>query len=240
VAVQLDGERTFHFSRQTSADLQFGPEDVAAQAIQASRIFHFGSNLLVQDRGAGATAWAREVAREAGCLLSYDPNIRLHLWEGRRDLALARARACLPGAHLVKVSDEENALLAPHLAPREAFDQVYRPFGTIALCLTHGARGSTVVTEQLEVHAPGVAVDVIDTTGAGDGFMAGLLSGLCAVLESGGPEAAWVAHLPAIDEVTWRRLLARGNTAGACVCTQLGASASLPTTSQLPAWESES
>src|SRR5919106_2687352 len=88
VSLRADGERQFMFYRHPSADMLLRPEDVDEAAIRAARALHFGSISLISEPSRGATLHAIEVARDAGCLISCDPNLRLALWRvppARRD-----------------------------------------------------------------------------------------------------------------------------------------------------------
>jgi len=105
-------------------------------------------------------------------LISYDPNLRLSLWEDR---AAARV-GMLVGmgyAHVVKVSDEELYFLTGGSDPAALWHE-----GMQLIVVTHGAQGATAYTRNDVISVPGFRVIPVDTTGAGDAFVAGLLVGL--------------------------------------------------------------
>ena len=92
VSLQASGERDFEFYRSPSADILYTPEEVHTALLQQARVFHFGSISLISEPSRSATLYAVETARQAGALISYDPNLRLNLWadehaarEGPRD-----------------------------------------------------------------------------------------------------------------------------------------------------------
>ena len=215
VSLRADGERSFVFYRQPSADMLMTPEDVALDVIDGQDIFHFGSITLISEPSRSATLAAVNYARERGLTISYDPNLRLSLWE---DEATARAGLLsgLADAHSVKVSDEELEFLT---GERDA-SALWRD-GMRWIVVTHGAKGATLYTRDAIIYAPGFSVSAVDTTGAGDGFVAGLLVGL---VERG------MAHamLPEI--------LRFACAVGAITTTARGAIPALPTRAQVEAF----
>ena len=80
VSLRADGEREFMFYRHPSADMLFTPREVDVDAIQHAKLLHFGSISLIGEPSRSATLYAVDAARAAGCLVSYDPNLRLPLW----------------------------------------------------------------------------------------------------------------------------------------------------------------
>jgi fructokinase len=95
VSLPEDGEREFLFYRSPSADMLMRPEDVDSGTIRAARVFHFGSISLIADPSRASTPHAVR-AREAGLLVTYDPNLRLALWPdaeaARQGIRLGLAR----------------------------------------------------------------------------------------------------------------------------------------------------
>ena len=213
VSIRAGGERSFVFYRHPSADMLMQPQDVALEVIDEHEIFHYGSITLISEPSRSATQAAIRYAREQGKMISYDPNLRLSLWP---DAAAAREgmRAGLDGAHILKVSDEELDFLAGGNDPAPLWRE-----GMRLIVVTHGAGGATLYTHHEIVHAPGFLVHAVDTTGAGDGFVAGLLVGL---LEQG-----WEA-LPEIGRFA--------NAVGALTTTARGAIPALPTRAQVDAF----
>ena len=80
VALDEQGDRSFSFARKPGADTQLRPEEIDERIIRNSRIFHIGSLSLTDEPARSATHHALELAKEAGCVLSYDPNYRANLW----------------------------------------------------------------------------------------------------------------------------------------------------------------
>jgi fructokinase len=209
VSLELNGERSFVFYRNPSADQLYTPEDVALDVIAPAEIFHYVSIPLIDEPCRSATLKAVQYALDSGLLVSYDVNLRLMLWP---DEAMARQVVLdtLKYAHVLKLSDEEVEFLTggKEVAPlwRDA---------TQLIVVTHGELGATAYTRDGKViKQPGNRVKAVDTTGAGDGFMAALLVG---ILEN---KADYVDKLADI--------LRFANIAGALTTTNRGAIPALP------------
>lgn len=217
VSLRADGERSFMFYRHPSADMLWQPADVDASYAAATRIFHYGSITLIGEPSRSATLAALGYARAGGALISYDPNLRIHLWPSA-DAARAGMLAGLQHADLVKVSEEELAFLTGETELARGAARLWH--GRLRLLVvTQGAAGCSYFTATERGRVPGFAVQPVDTTGAGDGFVAGLLAGL---LDHG---------------LTWEReaieaALRLGNAVGALTTTQRGAIPALPTRAQ--------
>lgn len=216
VSLRADGERSFVFYRQPSADMLMTPDDVALDVIDGQDVFHFGSITLISEPSRSATLSAVNYARERGLFISYDPNLRLSLWSDA-DTARAGLLSGLPYADLVKVSDEELEFLTGG----HDVSPLWRD-GMKLIVVTHGAGGSTIHTRSEQFDAPGFLVHAVDTTGAGDGFVAGLLTGL---IEHGANNSA---ALP--------QILRFANAVGAITTTARGAIPALPTRAQVEAF----
>lgn len=214
VSLRSDGERDFMFYRHPSADMLHHPDEIPAAAVAAARILHVGSISLIREPSRSATLHAVAVARAAGRLVSYDPNLRLALWPDA-ETARAGILAAWPLAHVIKVSEEELAFLSHQDDLLAGAQQVWHE-GLRLLVVTRGMEGCTVITRAGNQQVPSFPVRAVDTTGAGDGFVAGLLKGL---LET--PEA--IEEPPALA-----RLCRYANAVGALTTTQRGAIPALP------------
>jgi fructokinase len=148
------------------------PADVALDVIERARIFHYGSITLIDEPCRSATLHAVEHAAARGLLISYDPNLRLALWPDA-DSARAGMLRGLEFAQVVKVSDEELTFLTGGDDPMALWRD-----RTKLIAVTRGAEGASLFTRDASVSLPGFEVVSVDTTGAGDGFVAGVLHGL--------------------------------------------------------------
>jgi len=223
VSLSAGGEREFMFYRHPSADMLYHQEDVDPAYVRMAKVFHFGSISLIGEPARSATLHAVEVAREAGALISYDPNLRLNLWPDA-DAARDGIRLGWPLAHVIKISEEELAFIAGKdvqgLQDLASLGQPSQPDLRL-LVVTRGARGSRFVTPNTSGDVPGFSVEAVDATGAGDGFVAGLLKGL-------------LDHPDAFDDPSQLRNICRyANAVGALTTTQRGAIPALPTAAQV-------
>lgn len=169
-----DGERTFSFARKPGADTQLRPEEVKEDIVKNTKIFHCGSLSLTDEPARSATFHAIKMAKESGALISYDPNYRAPLWSSVEE-AKVQMRSVIPYADIMKISDEETALLTDCSDPKEAA-QALLDQGVKCVVVTLGKDGALLKTAQIEIVEKGKARKVVDTTGAGDSFWGGILS----------------------------------------------------------------
>ncbi|TVR65762.1 MAG: fructokinase [Candidatus Competibacteraceae bacterium] len=214
VSLRADGEREFMFYRHPSADMLFAPQEVDVAAINHAKLLHFGSISLIGEPSRGATLHAVDTARAAGCLVSYDPNLRLPLWP---DATAARAGMWLglKKAHVVKLSEDESEFLTG-LGDLDAARQALWHDELKLMVITRGRAGCAYFTRDFSGTVESFPVEAVDTTGAGDGFVAGLLQGLLA-------DPATVQ-----DEARLRELCRFANAVGALATTARGAIPALP------------
>ena len=175
VALDGQGERQFSFARKPGADTRLSPQELLPAWWQRAQVFHFGSLSLTQEPARSATLRALELARQAGCLISYDPNYRAPLWPSQAQ-AQAQMSAVLPQVQLLKCAAEEAELLTgqPGLPPVQAA-QALLGRGPQAVVLTLGGQGALFASRRCQVTAPALSVPVADTTGAGDCFWGAFL-----------------------------------------------------------------
>ena len=179
VALDPTGERTFSFARKPGADTQLRPEELNRDVLQNTRVLHVGSLSLTDEPARSATHHALELAKEAGCVLSYDPNYRANLWPNV-GAAMEQMRSVLPMMDLVKISDEECGLLTDFDEPDAAAAAIVEQGASVCV-VTVGGDGAYVRTAEGGEIVPPFPAGVVDTTGAGDSFWGGFLS---AFLES--------------------------------------------------------
>jgi len=208
VSLTAEGERSFVFYRHPSADMLLRADQVALEVLVGKKIFHFGSITLIDDPVRSATLMAAQSAHTHEMLISYDPNLRLDLWPNA-DAARTGMMMGMNYAHIVKLSDEE----VQFLTGGSDITPLWRA-ETQVIAVTHGSRGATLYTRKDSLDVPGFSVRTLDSTGAGDGFVAGMLVG---ILEYWGNH---MAHLPEIARFA--------NAVGALATTQLGAIPALP------------
>jgi len=233
VTLEEDGDRSFLFYRDSSADMLLRPDDIDPSFVAEARIFQVGSNLLTEPGVRAATRAALDAADAAGCAVSVDPNIRVHLWESPREARDAVLHQ-FEGASIAKVNEEELELLAPDASPDEAWREVAALRGVDVFVVTLGPEGAVLFSERGRVSATARNVKVVDSTGAGDGFMSGFLAALAAHLRIEAPDRSWRRAIPELESGVLEHALEVGTWVGTTVCTELGATPALPERSDLP------
>jgi fructokinase len=176
VTLTAEGERDFLFYRHPSADMLFTREEVDMASIDAAKIFHFDSISLAAPQSRATALFAADEAARAGKLISYDLNLRLPLWENEAE-ARGGLSEGLRRAAIVKLSDSELAFMTGGVSPEDFRSQLWHDDLKLAV-LSLGEWGCIAITERSEIVVPSISVKAVDTTGAGDGFVAGLLSGI--------------------------------------------------------------
>ncbi len=180
VSLSAEGVPQFMFYRNPSADMLLRPEEIRPEFIRSARAFHYGSITLISEPSRSATEAAVKCALDAGLLVSYDPNLRKPLWPSL-DAAKERMLAAMAWPHFVKVSEEELEFLTGTSDLSDGSDRLMRAYPNIMLiAVTMGAEGCRYRSASVEGRMPAFPVEVVETTGAGDGFVAGTLSCLLA------------------------------------------------------------
>lgn len=180
VALSDSGERSFSFARKPGADTCLTKEEIRKDLIANSKVFHIGSLSLTSEPVKSATFYALELAKEYGCIISYDPNYRAPLWDSR-EKAIEGMRSVLSYVDVMKISDEETELLTGISDPEMAAKKLIGN-GISIVAVTLGADGALICTKEGCEHVKGYQVRIVDTTGAGDSFWGGFLMQL---LDSG-------------------------------------------------------
>lgn len=192
-----------------------------------TEVLHTGSLAAAVDPGAQAVLGLVEhLHAEGEVLTTFDPNIRPAL-VGPRGAAVARVERFVASSHVIKASDEDLEWLYPDRPVADALE-AWAGLGPAVAVLTRGPRGCLAMTrEGRVVEVAGRTVEVVDTIGAGDSFMSGLLSGLAdAGLASPG-------HIDAVTPEALRNVLERAVRVAAMTCARAGADP--PTRAELDA-----
>ena len=167
VSLREDGERDFSFYRNPSADMLLSAEEICSEDFNERDILHFCSVSLIDAPIKEAHRRAIEIAKEKGCLISFDPNVRLPLWKQPEDCRKAILEF-LPLSNIVKISDEELEFITGIKDEKEALDSLLT--GDVKVIIyTKGTNGAEFIT------SPSFKVSAQDTTGAGDSFIGSLL-----------------------------------------------------------------
>lgn len=177
VSLDAKGERSFTFYRPPAADLLYRAEDFPAAAFEQAGIFHVCSNSLTEPAIAETTLKGMALARDAGALVSFDMNLRPALWARDEDPS-PRLWQALHAADVVKLSAEEWAFLAAPLDSEAVTLDTLWQGHTRWLIITDGDAAIRWHTPQAQGALEPYRVAAVDTTGAGDAFVGGLLHGL--------------------------------------------------------------
>lgn len=173
VSLTRGGEREFSFYRKPSADLFLDEAQVKNEIFENCAALHFCSVDLVDMPVRRAHQRAIGLARQAGAMISFDPNVRLPLWESAEECRSA-IRAFLPCADLVKLSDDEIEFVTGCKSERAAAEQLFQS-GCRLLLVTRGENGAAAYTPDEFAEVQAAAAAVADTTGAGDSFVGSFL-----------------------------------------------------------------
>ncbi|OVA00075.1 Ribokinase [Macleaya cordata] len=179
VTLRSDGEREFMFYRNPSADMLLTESELNLELIRKAKVFHYGSISLITEPCRSAHLRAMEVAKDAGAILSYDPNLRLPLWPSADD-AREQIMSIWDRADLIKVSDVEfEFLTGREIVDDETAMSLMHP-GLKLLLITLGEHGCKYYTKHFHGTVEAFTVKAVDTTGAGDAFVGALL---CKIVE---------------------------------------------------------
>lgn len=173
VSLGADGGRTFSFYRNPSADMLLERGKIHKEWFQDAYALHFCSVALGDTPMKEAHEAAIQYAREAGALISFDPNLRFPLWPDR-ELLYKRVWEFIPQADMIKISDEELEFLTGSTQIESVLEKLL--LGRVRLVLfTCGSEGAYAFTRTARAHAKAQKVEAIDTTGAGDAFAGAML-----------------------------------------------------------------
>ena len=211
-----DGDRDFSFYRNPGADMMLTMEEVSEELIRSSKIFHFGT-LSSTHRGVReATRHAIHVAKDAGCIITFDPNLRPPLWESLDD-AKAEIEYGMTKCDVLKISDNEVEFLFGTTDYDKGAQLIREKYNIPLVLITMGKDGSRAYYKDLRVEsAPFLQENTIETTGAGDTFCA---SALNYVLEH---------SLENLTEANLKKLLTFANAGASLITTRKGALRVMP------------
>lgn len=211
-----DGDRSFSFYRNPGADMMLKPDEVDKELISSSKIFHFGTLSMTAPEVEAATKAAVEQAKKSGVIISFDPNLRPPLWDSL-DRAKEKIQYGLKQCDILKISDDEIKFLTGTDDIDDGIEQIRQQYAIPLICATMGKKGSRAYYHQIMAECPTfLQVKTIETTGAGDTFMACVLD---AVLEIG---------LGNFDKHSLQKMLEFANAAASIITTRKGALKVMP------------
>lgn len=191
-------------------------EEIQEDLIRNSKVFHFGTLSSTHEGVREATRYAIDVAKEAGCLVSFDPNLRPPLWKTLED-ARKEIEYGLSKTDILKISDNEVEFLCGTSDYDEGAKMLIEKYNIPFVCVTLGKDGSRAYYKGMRVEVPGfVQKNTIETTGAGDTFCGCMLHH---IIQHG---------LEDLTEENLRELLTFANAAASVITTRKGALAVMP------------
>jgi len=220
VATRRDGKKEILFYRNPGADFLLRKEELSAEYISHARLFHYGSISLTHSPAREATLFAIHTAREAGLLISYDPNLRPPLWDSLEECR-QRIWEVMPFAHVVKLAEEEWEFITG-TSDFAAGSAKILDMGVALVVMTCGERGCRFTNGRVSGELPAFSVEVVDPLGAGDGFVAGMLSQMLNVTDVG-----------ALSAADLEEILRYASAAGALTTQAMGVIPALPTAQQV-------
>ncbi len=216
-----DGERSFDFYINPSADRFLNSEEINEAVFTKHRILHFGSISMISEPSRSATKKAVQTAKDKGMLISYDPNLRLGLWESE-ERAKETIVSMLSEADILKLSEEELTFITGE-ENIEAGIKKLAHYRIPVIFITMGGEGSLVFTPEYSLRVPAMKVKAVDTTGAGDAFVSGILYGF----------NEYEGILSDLTKDELKQMTEFASVSGALAAATKGAMSALPTKSEV-------
>lgn len=235
VVTLSNGDRKLaEFSKVAVADSRLSPDDLKESQFATAKALHFGSISLIASPAAEATHTAIELATQYNLLISYDPNVRIGLWPSK-EVCKQTILSTLRFAHLVKINLDELEFLT---GSREfsAAEALRKEHNLAMLLITLDSQGAYFLTEQGEKNVPGFEVEFKEATGAGDGFVSGVLTGLVQEIGTATDKREALRNL-SVNKI--EEIVRRANAIGALTCTKPGAIPALPKQDEVKTFLSE-
>lgn len=215
------GDRDFSFYRKPGADMMLSVEDLKEEMIKDCRIFHFGTLSMTAEGCREATKKAIEIAREAGAIISFDPNLREPLWDCLEN-AKEQAAYGISKCDVLKISDNEIQWFTGEEDYEAGVRFLQERYDVKLILVSLGREGSMAYSGNNKAVVPAVLrEDTIETTGAGDCFGACMLH---QVLQKG---------LRIYEKKELEQMLTFANTAASIVTARKGALRVMPTLEEI-------
>ena len=221
-----DGDRDFSFYRNPGADMMLTEDEVPEELIQNSKIFHFGTLSMTHEGVREATKKALDVAKNAGVMISFDPNLRPPLWDS---LETAREQVLygLGFCDVLKISDNEIEWLTGENDYTAGVEWIHDRYNIPLILVSMGRDGSRAYydggsSKKIMVEEKAfLQKNTVDTTGAGDTFFGCILHYLCRY------------DISELNETLLAEMLRFANAAASIVTTRKGALRVMPDVSEV-------
>jgi fructokinase len=216
VSHDTSADRSFTFYRDNTADTRLEPGR-ADSVLESVGWVVIGGVALASEPSRTATLDLARQARDEGCVVVFDPNARPELWDGTEKKFEESVNTALQHTNVLKATPEDLHEAGfegdTETVARSACEQ-----GPHTVLLTLGSEGSMLLSTadapwgETTITHSGYAVDPVDTTGAGDAFLAGALAARANSTQSSDPE----------------QILGFANAVAALTTTETGAMTALP------------
>ncbi|MEC5423979.1 aminoimidazole riboside kinase [Virgibacillus sp. C22-A2] len=171
-----DGERSFDFYINPRADQFLEIQEINEALFVEHKILHFGSISLISNPAKETTHYAVELAKKNSMIVSYDPNLRLALWDSEKH-AKDTIISMMEKTDVLKISEEELEFITGETDVEKGVKKLDLYLISLII-VTLGAKGCYVYTKEGSKHVAAMKVNAVDTTGAGDAFVSGILYSL--------------------------------------------------------------
>lgn len=216
VHTEEDGDRSFSFYRNPGADMMLKWDEVKQEILTDTKIFHFGTLSMTEEQIENVTKKAIQKAKDKGAAISFDPNLRPPLW---KNLEKAKRQMWygMSQCDILKISDDEIEFLTGTADIDKGVERIMEQSHPTLICVTMGKHGSKAYYNGKSIFCkPFLREDTMETTGAGDTFMACVLN---AVLEKG---------MDSLTEDDLLEMLEFANAAASIITTRKGALKVMP------------
>jgi fructokinase len=208
-----DNDRIFHTYIDETPDIQVEPSDLPTEAFENASVFHICSGTLFHLTALQTTREAVRLAKKFGVPLSFDANIRPLRWDSE---ALCRETilSFVEDTNMLKLTEEELFFLTETDTLEDGITKLI-PYQIPVILVTAGELGTFAVIDGSITHVGVEPIIAVDTTGAGDAFIAGILRQI---------------HLKGQPETRneWIDYISFGNKLGALCATKSGALSAMP------------
>lgn len=205
------GDRDFSFYRNPGADMMLCTEDLKEELLKDCKIFHFGTLSMTAEGCREATKRAISIAKEAGAVISFDPNLREPLWDSLEN-AKEQTAYGISQCDILKISDNEIQWFTGKEDYEEGVRFLQEHYDCKLILVSLGKEGSMAYSGDQKAVVPAfVQENTIETTGAGDSFCGSILH---QILEKG---------LRTYTKEELEEMLTFANAAASIVTTRKGA-----------------
>lgn len=221
VALSKNGDRDFEFWERDPADAHLRISEIDVEAVCSSEIIHISSFMLLNSETRKTAIALAKYGNKKSRIICFDPNIRLSLWGNSKE-AITHYRTMIRLAVILRLNEEEAKLVTGAESLRIASRRLLA-LGPKLVVITRGKKGCFFATKTYSGSVKGFAVRAIDTTGCGDGFLAGLLAGIVRSKK----------NIEELSRDAVASICMKANAVGAIVATQRGAIAAMPSEQQV-------